>query len=53
MNKTSDNSKLKSEYSKLKSKRKNSDEDDFVPIEDSDSDDDKYLEELDDEDSSS
>jgi len=52
MNKTSDNSKLKSEYSKLKSKRKNSDEDDFVPIADSESDD-KYLEGLDNEDNSS
>ena len=46
MNKTSENSKLKS-------KRKNSGEDDFVPIDDSDSNDDKYLEDLDDEDSSS
>ena len=31
MNKTSENSKFKSENSKLK-RRKNSDEDDFVPI---------------------
>jgi hypothetical protein len=42
MNKTSENSKSRR-------KNKHSDEDDFVPIEDSASDDDKYLEELDEE----